>query len=95
MVQKKETQENLIITIEMMSKPGCHLCDVAWVVIQKTAMKYSLKLLKKNIEEDNNLFSQFQHEIPVIFINGKKCFKYRITQSELEKRLDNFLSGRE
>jgi hypothetical protein len=45
-----------------------------------------------DIETDPELESRYGQEIPVLFINGRKAFKYRLTAGELRRRLrrENF-----
>jgi len=40
-----------------------------------------------DISLDPELETRFGQEIPVLFINGRKAFKYRLTASELRRRL--------
>ena len=41
-----------------------------------------------NILEDCAAFEQFKDEIPVVFIDGKKAFKYHLDEKEFLGRLD-------
>lgn len=40
-----------------------------------------------NIEDDPALEAQYGDEIPVLSINGRKAFKYRVSERELRARL--------
>jgi len=40
-----------------------------------------------DISTDPELESRFGQEIPVLFVNGRKAFKYRLTAGELRRRL--------
>jgi glutaredoxin len=69
------------------SRPGCHLCDEAKEVIKRVSARIAITLHEVNIDNDPDARARFNEEIPVVFIDGKKAFKYRIEESELLRRL--------
>lgn len=69
------------------SKPGCCLCDEAKETIMNAGCSEEFQLQEINIEDDPALFQQYKYEIPVVFINGVKAFKYRLTASEFRRKL--------
>jgi glutaredoxin len=75
------------IQIEMYSRPGCHLCDEAKDVIERVGRRIPVALRVINVEDDPKLETAYGTEIPVIFVNGLKAFKYRVNEAELEKKV--------
>jgi glutaredoxin len=75
------------IQIDIYSRPGCHLCDEAKEVIERVRRRHSFEVSVINIEGDPALETAYGTEIPVVFINGNKAFKYRVDESELEKKV--------
>jgi len=75
------------IQIDIYSRPGCHLCDEAKDVIDRVRERHAFAVRVINIEEDPELESAYGTEIPVVFINGNKAFKYRVDEGELEKKV--------
>jgi glutaredoxin len=75
------------VQIDIYSRPGCHLCDEAKDIIERVRQRHSFALRVVNIENDRALESEFGTEIPVVFINGSKAFKYRVNEAELEKKV--------
>ena len=75
------------VQIEIYSRPGCHLCDEAKEVIERVRKRYDFELRVINIEQDPTLESAYGTEIPVVFINGAKTFKYHVDERELEKKV--------
>jgi glutaredoxin len=73
--------------VEIYSKPDCPLCEKAKRVIQHVQTRIPFELVEVNIEGDRTLFERFQYDIPVIFIDGRKSFKHRVGEKELEDRL--------
>jgi glutaredoxin len=75
------------VVIEIYSRPGCHLCDDAKDVIERVAGRFPVSLRVVNIEDDPELEATYGTEIPVVFVNGHKAFKYRVDERELEKKV--------
>ncbi len=73
------------MTIELYYRPGCHLCDEARTTITAAASRHSFNFIERNVEEKQEWESSFGQEIPVVFIDGRKAFKYRVPPRELER----------
>ncbi|PYS30801.1 MAG: thioredoxin family protein [Acidobacteria bacterium] len=73
--------------IDIYSRPACHLCDEAKEVIERVRGRFPFAVRIINIEEDPALETAYGTEIPVVFINGNKAFKYRVDEAELEKKV--------
>ena len=73
--------------ITLYTRPGCHLCDEAKeeMLAANCADEYVLE--EVNIETDPALKESYGWEIPVIFINNVKAFKYRLTADEFKRKL--------
>ena len=76
-----------MIEVTIYSKPGCHLCDEAKAVLLKVQRAEPFILREINIEEDAAAWEAFKEEIPVIFIAGRKAFKYHVSEREFLQRL--------
>jgi len=66
------------------SRPGCHLCEVAWELLEQHAPRLGLDLAKLDISSDPELERLYGSEIPVVFLDGHKLFKYRVDPRRLE-----------
>jgi glutaredoxin len=75
------------IQIDIYSRPGCHLCDDAKEIIERVRARFPFALRVINIETDPELEKSYGEQIPVVFINGSKAFKYHVAESELEKKV--------
>lgn len=69
------------------TRPGCHLCDEMKAVAAPLAAEGAATLRLVDISGDKDLEERYGTEIPVLFVNGRKAFKYRVTAGELRKRL--------
>lgn len=78
-------RERPVVTIY--SKPGCHLCEEVKEAIMRSGCPVTFRLEIINIEDDAQLYARFEDDIPVIFINGLKAFKHRVTPREFCDRL--------
>ena len=75
------------IKVEIYSKPDCHLCGEAKSVLLAAQKKFFFNLIEIDITTDKVLFEEYKEQIPVIFINDRKAFKFRINEKELQRKL--------
>jgi len=75
------------IRVEIYSRPGCHLCDEAKEVIDRVASRHRLDVRVLNVEDNPEWEAQYGTEIPVVFIEGRKAFKYHVDATQLERKL--------
>jgi glutaredoxin len=77
------------MTLTIYSKPGCHLCDeMKAVVLRVLQSREDLSLEEVDISHDAALVERYGMEIPVLFVDGAKAAKYRITETELARVLE-------
>ncbi len=73
--------------VELYTRPGCHLCEEAKQILLAAAQRHRFELVERNVEESKEWEARFGLEIPVVLIDGRKAFKYRISR----RRLDRYL----
>ena len=56
-------------------------------MIERVQQRCPFALRIINIDEDPALVTAYGNEIPVVFINGNKAFKYHVDEAELEKKV--------
>ena len=73
--------------VTLYTRRGCLLCEEAKQVIDglRAVAEFRLKIL--DIDLDPELQARFTNEVPVIFVNGRKAFKYRVEPRQLLRRL--------
>ncbi len=69
------------------SKPDCHLCDEIKAQLKKLQRRHRFELSEVNILEDPEALNRFKEEIPVVFINGRKAFKFHLDEQEFLRKL--------
>ena len=69
------------------SRSDCCLCDEMKTIIRQIAKKTSLVVEEIDVDSSADLREKYGEEVPVLFINGRKAFKYRLTAKQLTTRL--------
>ena len=78
------------VELVLYTKPGCHLCDVMKAVVDRVVAKSlqgAITVREVDISADASLWSAYGEQIPVLFVNGRKAFKYRLTAEALRDRV--------
>jgi len=75
------------LVIKVLSKPNCHLCEVAKDVVRRAREEIEFEIEEVDIRGDTDLFEKYKNDIPVIFINSRKAFKHRVEYKAFIKRL--------
>jgi glutaredoxin len=69
------------------SRSGCCLCDEMKTIVRQVGRKTSLIVEAIDVDSSDDLREKYGEEVPVLFINGRKAFKYRLTAKQLATRL--------
>lgn len=69
-------------------RKGCHLCEVVKESLIKLARRKHFNWEEVDVDSDLDLRRQFTDEVPVVFINGHKAFKYRMDEKEFLRKLE-------
>jgi len=70
------------------SRKGCHLCEIVKETLSKLERRGSFTWREIDVDSDESLRRQFTDEVPVVFIDGKKAFKYRMAERDFLRRLE-------
>ena len=71
------------------SRKGCHLCEIVKETLAKLERRGGFQWREIDVDTDDELRRQFTDEVPVVFIDGRKAFKYRMDEREFLRRLAN------
>ena len=69
------------------SRKGCHLCEIVKETLTKLHRRGGFTLSEIDVDSDDQLRRQFTDEVPVVFIDGSKAFKYRLDEHEFLRKL--------
>jgi len=75
--------------LTLYSRKDCCLCEEMKAVIGEVALELSLDIEEIDVDSSSTLREKYGYEVPVLFIGGRKAFKYRVTARELSKRMRN------
>ncbi len=66
------------------TRAGCHLCDQVKATLTRLGERGGLPFTWRevDIDSDPDLQRRFNDEVPVVFIDGKKAFKYRMSERD-------------
>lgn len=69
------------------SRKGCHLCEIVKETLTKLERRGGFQWREIDVDSNEDLRRQFTDEVPVVFIDGRKAFKYRMDEREFLRRL--------
>ena len=75
--------------VNFYTRPGCHLCDEARLMIGLVQEDYQLDVEEHNIELDDELHEKYMLMIPVIERNGEVLIYGNIDYVSLVEALDS------
>lgn len=78
---------NVPPTVEILTKPDCHLCHEAKALLQELQAGHLFSLREVDITARADIQERYWEEIPVVFINDRKAFKYRVDPKQFIRAL--------
>jgi len=73
--------------ITLLSKPGCHLCDDARLVIERVAAEAGVGWVEVDITSDPELQTAWWDQIPVTLVDGVQHDFWRVDEARLRAAL--------
>ena len=72
------------------SRKDCHLCDQVKATLARLEKRGGLSFVWQEVDVDSDpeLVRQYGEQVPVVFIDGKKAFKYRMDERDFLHRLE-------
>jgi glutaredoxin len=74
-------------SVVVYSRKGCHLCEVVKESLSKLSRRGGFTWSEIDVDTTAELRRQFNDEVPVVFIDGRKAFKYRMDEHEFLRKL--------
>ena len=69
------------------SRKGCHLCEIVKESLVKLHKRGGFDWREVDVDSNPELRRQYNDQVPVVFINGRKVFKYRMDEQEFLRKL--------
>ena len=73
--------------MEVYGKRDCCLCDEAKAILVKVRREVPFDLCEVDIESAPELYATYKERIPLVFVNGRPAFKFRVEEEDLRRRL--------
>jgi len=74
-------------SVVVYSRKGCHLCEVVKESLSKLSRRGGFTWREIDVDTDAELRRQFNDDVPVVFIDGRKAFKYHMDEQEFLRKL--------
>ncbi len=78
-----DTPRNVLVY----TRKGCHLCEIVKESLVKLERRGLFHWQEVDVDADEQLRRRFTDEVPVVFIDGRKAFKYRMDEREFLRKL--------
>jgi glutaredoxin len=69
------------------SRKGCHLCEIVKESLAKLEKHNPFTWQEVDVDGDTELHRKFTDEVPVVFIDGRKAFKYHMNERDFLRKL--------
>jgi len=76
-----------LIRVEVYGKRDCGLCDELKATLLRLRREIAFDLREIDIESTPTLYETYGERIPLVFINGRLAFKFRVDEATLRRRL--------
>ena len=76
-----------MVRVTLYSRHDCHLCHEMRAVVAAVGRELPLQVEDVDVDGDPALATAYGDEVPVLFVNGRKAFKYRVDAAALRARL--------
>jgi hypothetical protein len=76
-----------MIRLTLYGRAGCHLCHDMRAVVDAVAREVAVAVEEVDVDTDAALAAAYGAEVPVLCVNGRKAFKYRVDARALRARL--------
>ena len=69
------------------SRKGCHLCEIVKESLVKLQKRGGFTWREIDVDSTSEIRRRYTDEVPVVFINGRKAFKYRMDEQDFLRKL--------
>lgn len=73
--------------VRLLTRPGCHLCDDARMVVEAVCAELGERYDEVSIDDDPELTRRYGEEIPVTFVDGRQHDYWRVDPVRLRRAL--------
>ena len=74
----------MTIKVEIFSRSGCHLCEVAEKVVREVHREVPFDLHVILIDGDKELENEYGEEVPITIINGQRHDYFKVDRARFK-----------
>lgn len=74
--------------VVLVSKPGCHLCDVAREIVETVCAGQDMDFSEINIYDDPFSADLYSARVPVVLVDGTEIAQFRVSEQRLRQALN-------
>lgn len=71
-------------------KENCRLCDEAESILEKLKKEKRFFLERMTLEDNTDIFERFGNKVPVVFINDRMVFEFKLDEQAFLRKLSEF-----
>jgi glutaredoxin len=76
-----------MIRLTLYGRTDCHLCAEMRAIVEAVIQEIPATVEEIDVDGDPALAAAYGDQVPVLCVNGRKAFKYRVDASALRARL--------
>jgi len=73
--------------VTLYSRDGCHLCEEVRSQLQTLQEEHGFAFVEVDIDREAALKERYDHEVPVVMIDGREAFRHRWSPRLFLRRL--------
>jgi glutaredoxin len=73
--------------VTVYSRKGCHLCEIVKESLVKLQKRGGFTWHEIDVDSNAEVRRLYNDEVPVVFIDGRKAFKYHMDEQEFLRKL--------
>ncbi len=77
------------LDVTLYTRPGCHLCDAAKAAMAPVLAEFRAPLREVDIDTDRQLREMYTHDVPVIFLGGRKIAEHSVDVQQFRRQLQD------
>lgn len=66
---------------------NCAMCSEALDIVYRVCSEIPIEFKEVDIDSSEELNRAYREDIPTVFINGKKAFKFKVDETEFRKKV--------
>ena len=77
----------MMVKVEIISRHGCHLCEIAELVVKEVKSEIDFELVISYVDEDKDLNEKYGEEVPVTLINGERHDYFKVDRDRFRNAI--------